>query len=266
MDLATLFKRLALLPKKIGDILGITSKRTFTKEDAVSAKALAEETSPFVDTIRQGLERTAQDRPGILINKPQGRPPDVKKADEVVESVIRQGKNQLHELATKFRNGRLSDDAFEGQARTIIRRTHLGALSAGAGGLANLMPAHREALEQTLSVEFGYLKRFVQAVKDTTADSSDFNKIPSRAGSYASSAWGTYQQAMRIFISEQADGTLMEARYLGEAEHCQDCIDLSVEVMGWVPVGTLPPIGDSKCRNECRCSFRYASADEIGAD
>lgn len=265
MDLNSLFKRLTLLPQKVGDILGILFKRNVTKQDLQDAKEDAERESRFVGTIRQGLEDIATTKPSILINKPEGRSPEVREADLIVEGLINQGKNQLGQLATKYRNGSIDDKSFEGQARTIIRRTHLGALSAGAGGLANLMPAHREALEQTLSVEYEYLKRFVQAVKDTDADSSDFNRIPSRAGSYASSAWGTYQQAMRIFISEESDGTMMEARFLGDSEHCQDCIDLSIENTGWVPVGTLPPIGDSRCRNECRCSFRYATADEIGA-
>lgn len=36
--------------------------------------------------------------------------------------------------------------------------------------------------------------------------------------------------------------------------------------LGWVPIGTLDPIGDSECMNNCHCSFRYREVDGTESD
>ncbi len=54
-----------------------------------------------------------------------------------------------------------------------------------------------------------------------------------------------------------------ERRVLGhpKTHHCHDCPPLAE--MGWVPIGTLPDIGDSECGGLCLCHFEYT--DNPGA-
>ncbi len=50
-------------------------------------------------------------------------------------------------------------------------------------------------------------------------------------------------------------GTREERRMLGKAEHCRGC--LAAAAQGWVPIGTLPAIGDTECKVNCHCQFIY---------
>jgi hypothetical protein len=56
----------------------------------------------------------------------------------------------------------------------------------------------------------------------------------------------------------QGFGGQQERRFLHAAEHCPDCVDVAGR--GWVPIGTLPRIGDSQCRTRCRCTFSYRAS------
>ena len=64
-------------------------------------------------------------------------------------------------------------------------------------------------------------------------------------------------------------GAVEERRVLERAEHCESdeelegCIELSEK--GWQPIGTLPRLGVSPCRSNCRCRFDYRYKDERGA-
>src|ERR1019366_4661120 len=47
-------------------------------------------------------------------------------------------------------------------------------------------------------------------------------------------------------------------------KNCDAC--LRYEAMGWVPAGTLPPIGkDCDCRGNCKCRFEYEDVAEQSA-
>ncbi len=55
-----------------------------------------------------------------------------------------------------------------------------------------------------------------------------------------------------------------ERRVLGhpKTHHCHDCPPLAA--MGWVPLGTLPDIGDSECDGLCLCHFEYTDDPGTG--
>ena len=86
-------------------------------------------------------------------------------------------------------------------------------------------------------------------------------QFAARAESYADSAW---QGAQRIERSAVQSGDIQrwERRVVGhpKTEHCTDCPPLAA--MGWQPIGTLPPIGDSECGHLCLCHFVYSDAAE----
>ena len=75
-----------------------------------------------------------------------------------------------------------------------------------------------------------------------------------RAESYGNAPW----QAQNIIRGKgQPPGTL-EARFHFRREkhaECQTCIGETER--GWVPAGTLLPIGDSECLGNCDCFFAF---------
>ena len=77
--------------------------------------------------------------------------------------------------------------------------------------------------------------------------------LPARAELYGGSAVQAYEAEWRerhgVHFRE-------ERRYTASGHSCGDCI--SYEAQGWVPVGTLPGIGEScACHGNCRCGFLY---------
>jgi hypothetical protein len=80
------------------------------------------------------------------------------------------------------------------------------------------------------------------------------NQFIARAESYGATVWGDAQEIARA--SYAREGVFDEERLvLGDAEHCQGCIDDNAR--GFVPIGTLAPIGSRECRQNCRCHFSY---------
>jgi hypothetical protein len=80
-----------------------------------------------------------------------------------------------------------------------------------------------------------------------------------RAESYGSVVWGASQEIARATIKNNRIFD-QERRWMAVAEHCQSCPEAAA--MGWQPIGTLPPIGDSECMNNCKCSFSYRLGDD----
>lgn len=46
---------------------------------------------------------------------------------------------------------------------------------------------------------------------------------------------------------------LLEETVLHASENCAQCVGLSG--LGWVDVGSLPPIGSRRCLSRCRCTI-----------
>jgi hypothetical protein len=87
-------------------------------------------------------------------------------------------------------------------------------------------------------------------------------QVGARAAQYANAAWQGAQRIQRT--STQRNGnTRWERRVLGhpKTEHCLDCPPLAGR--GWVPVGTLPAIGDTECGGSCLCHFEYSDEAAI---
>ncbi len=84
-----------------------------------------------------------------------------------------------------------------------------------------------------------------------------------RLEQYGNAAWQAAQRVHRGSAkrSQLAGGFVSERRILGQpkTEHCEDCPPIAQQ--GWVPIGTLPDIGDSECNGMCLCHFEYKSRD-----
>ena len=75
-----------------------------------------------------------------------------------------------------------------------------------------------------------------------------------RTGMYEDANRGLYEE-MRRRVEETHNLMQEEMRELGEADHCDDC--LAYAQLGWRPIRTLPRIGDSRCKTNCHCRFRF---------
>lgn len=133
--------------------------------------------------------------------------------------------------------------------RAEIRAGHRAAALLAYGG--TLPASMRGRLGAAVKKQYGYLDDFLREIEGGTAGSA--KRIVARAKLYMDAVRGTYQQMVRV--REQAAGMGEERRVLSPAEHCDDCVAAAKQ--GWQPMGTLPPIGDSACRVNCKCHFEY---------
>ncbi len=75
-----------------------------------------------------------------------------------------------------------------------------------------------------------------------------------RLEQYGNSVWGAGNSLNRDRV-RQVPNAKLERRFLGHADHCEDCPPLAAQ--GWQPLGTLPDIGDTECGGQCHCHFEY---------
>ncbi len=132
-----------------------------------------------------------------------------------------------------------------------------------------LTNAELYALDRLTKRQHEYLRKFEREVQlnppPEIADLSSLTVIVSpppmtpgqftaRLEQYGNSVWGAGNSLNRDRI-RQVPNARLERRYLGHADHCEDCPPLAAQ--GWQPIGTLPDIGDTECGGQCHCHFEY---------
>lgn len=122
-----------------------------------------------------------------------------------------------------------------------------------AAGLAALGigAAPQPAVVDQVNRQAGFLARF----RDEVANAEQLldGTAVARAGQYAHAVWGLGANVFRYRMLLL--GRTMERGVLGIADHCNGCLERSAK--GWVPIGTLKPIGATECRALCHCHFEF---------
>jgi hypothetical protein len=128
----------------------------------------------------------------------------------------------------------------------------------GAGGLANMTPADYGRVGARLRFEYDRLARFAKQLKNR-----EFTRkqLMSRVEMYCNAGHVSHEAA-RFDAAIGADME-EEKNNLGAREnHCQTkpggrpgCLNMTA--MGWVPIGTLTPVGQRQCLSSCGCYPSY---------
>lgn len=170
---------------------------------------------------------------------------------EALDAVVDSSAERLGSLAEKLITGELGLGDWTREMAMEVKRAHLAAVASAKGGWAQLTPADLGRVGAELKKQYGYLRRFATEIAD--GKQAPNGRVIVRAKMYAQSARKTYEESRRQI--QGARGITQERRVRHALESCQDCIEY--EALGWQPLGTLPPIGDSRCRMNCRCTFEY---------
>lgn len=168
-----------------------------------------------------------------------------------IDGYIDNSKTRIDALANQLRNRQISLAEWQTSMRQEIKAMHLNTSMVAHGGRAQMTQADWGRAGQQLRQQYQYLDRFAADI--ASGKVSLDGRLNVRAGMYAESARGTYEQETRR-VSAQS-GLTEERRILHAKESCGDCVEYAGR--GWQPIGTLPRIGDSQCRVNCRCTFEY---------
>jgi hypothetical protein len=137
-----------------------------------------------------------------------------------------------------------------------IRLIHTLAAALAVGGFIRLDVETIRATEALVAQQLDYLAAF--SVQIQIGDQPLNGTFMRRIAMYAEAGLGAAQEirrglAIRLGYDE-------ERRVLGEADHCRDCVRAAR--LGWQPIGTLPRIGASVCKTNCRCRFQFRRTGE----
>jgi hypothetical protein len=177
----------------------------------------------------------------------------VKKADvrKAIDAALEKESGRALLLAQKVRNGTISLSAWRAEMREMIKNVHIYDAAIAKGGFAQLTAADYGRIGQIVRGEYGFLEGFAREI--ASGKQALDGRFTERAKQYAQAGRKTYHQTERAVM--RAAGYTTEFNKLGKAEHCGGCI--AETARGHVPIGSLVPIGDRKCRRKCRCSLGY---------
>ena len=157
-------------------------------------------------------------------------------------------------IADAYTSGSIGIAEFERQMQQLIKDTQIYSSAVAAGGFANLDAAALDVFQQRLAEQFTYLSDWMDDLAAGTAQST--RGMAQRAGMYAQSARNTYDVLYRAGQVER--GFDEERNILNPGESCELCREQTA--LGWVPIGTLIPIGQRTCLSNCNCVVNYRNA------
>jgi len=159
--------------------------------------------------------------------------------------------DRITQITTDLIEGRSNIANWQRAMREEIRDMHRAAASVGRGGWRQMSQSDWGWTGQRIQAQYRYLDGFAADI--ASGKQALDGRAVTRARMYTDAARGT-QEGMVRRMSANA-GLTEERRVLGAADHCPDCLDYAGR--GWQPIGTLPAIGVSVCRTNCKCTFEY---------
>lgn len=174
-------------------------------------------------------------------------PKTIRKA---LDSAIERGDLTARALAVQLQNREVTLREWEAGMRGLVKSSHLAAAAAAKGGWAQMNPASYGVIGRRLRDQYGYLSKFAS---ELAAGLPLDGRMVSRAELYIEAARAAYHTIERREMA--ARGMSRERNVLAPADHCDGC--LQADAIGWVPLGTLPPIGSRDCRTRCKCTIEY---------
>lgn len=171
---------------------------------------------------------------------------------DAVDRIILASQRRVQTASDEVRAGRISLDEWLATMRQELKRTQLDAEMLARGGRAQMTQADFGRVGARVRTQYGYLRDFAQQLKDG-AIRTDGTMI-NRAKMYSASARVGFHESLGETLA--AIGYTQEKNILHVAEHCGLCV--SETERGWVPIGSLIPIGERTCMGNDRCSISYA--------
>ena len=178
--------------------------------------------------------------------------------NRVIEPLIRQAKINQRVLSAQLQNWEITLTEWQTAMTENIKRLELASALTANGGEQN---TNENDKEEIAALILALLLLFRKFTNDIQRGRQALNGLLlARSDLYASSARGMYED-MTGYNERGYRGRTQERRLLGNLDHChtddelEGCVELAAR--GWQPIGSLPPIGKSPCRANCKCTKVY---------
>ena len=180
----------------------------------------------------------------------------------IIDATLQSHTRAVQELTEQFRNRAVSLAEWERRMRQEIKNIHIYSALAAKGGKAQLTPQDYGRLGAVVKRQYRFLERLSNEL--STGKQAPDGSLVNRARLYAQAGRGTMEATRQREMT--ARGFDEERNVLGVAEHCEgpdSCLEQTAR--GWVPVGSLIPIGGRLCVTNCKCQIEYrnGSTEEV---
>lgn len=173
---------------------------------------------------------------------------------DAADVALRQSRERVEDLTGSLRDGDIPLSRWQREMMDEIKDAHVNMGSLAKGGYKQMGQADWGRVGGIVRDEYEYLRGFAEQIED--GDVPLDGRAINRAGMYVDSARGTHHRIERIEMQKR--GYNQEKNILGVAEHCDECVALTTRGdNGWVPIDTLPEIGQRICLANCKCRVVY---------
>lgn len=178
---------------------------------------------------------------------------------QAIDAALRNATKQMRTLSDDLRAGRISREAWAVEMRQQVSDVQIFSGAAARGGFKNLDGAAYRQIGSALSGQERFLDGFIgQVQRGELPIDGAFTR---RSMMYAQAGRGTFSAIHQTVQAEQGfteEKNILDP-LLSEGAHCvtgeNSCQTQSNR--GWVPLGSLVPIGQRLCLTGCRCRIIY---------
>lgn len=138
---------------------------------------------------------------------------------------------------------------------TMMREVKLSQLATSTiahGGQVRMGFAQYGAAGREIRNQYDYLRNMAAQVADGTQPLN--GSLTARARQYGQASRVTFER--EYGRDQQGRGFASCRNVLHAQESCSQC--RSITAQGWVPIGTMAPVGSRICRSNCRCTIAYS--------
>ena len=175
-----------------------------------------------------------------------------------LEKVIAGTQQEMLDISQDLVEDKIGIQGWYDGMRRRMKLIHHAAASIAKGGWAQMTKSDLGFLGSVTKSEYKFLGNF--ATQIISGKQPLNGRFFQRVKQYATAARSTNQEVTRREV--KSGGATHEQRVLGIADHCTTdkngllgCVELAD--LDWQLIGTLPRIGGTPCRNNCRCHFIY---------
>lgn len=186
---------------------------------------------------------------------PNGRIVSTSSVRSALDEALRNANVRTRALAEQLRSGSVTLVSWEREMRQIVKDVNLWGAAAAAGGWAQLSQSELGRVGSITRDHYDRLYQFT--IEIATGVQPLDGRLTNRATLYSEQGRRTFYKQMAVEMDEI--GMDLERNRLGNAEHCDDCIEATRR--GWVRRGELTPIGERQCLSRCACEIEYGQSE-----
>jgi hypothetical protein len=178
---------------------------------------------------------------------------------EWVDYALERTGERLARITQRFIADRIDYPTWRVAIQAELKAMHTGLAQIAIGGAENWGPAQAGRLGARLRFLYGKLNALgLEVEQGLVSDAELLNRISMAV----EAGRGTFEGMRRGLFFDA--GFEVERNILAGENHCSECPELTER--GWVPIGTLPMIGDRQCLTRDKCSMDYGMIADVPLD